>query len=107
MLRTPAGITLFDEVTGAPYCFKVVNGAQQTLAGTCADVASSGAVVNTEIGDTTPPTLTINGANPANVILNANYNDLGVIVTDNIDSNPRTFHHRQRIPPGVTRRSIN
>lgn len=39
------------------------------------------------LGDTQPPTLTLNGNNPATVDLNASYLDLGVTVTDNVDQN--------------------
>lgn len=38
-------------------------------------------------GDTVPPTLTILGNNPARIPLNTPYVDLGVVVSDNVNSN--------------------
>jgi len=37
--------------------------------------------------DTTPPTITLQGNNPATVSIGAEYHDLGVTITDNMDSN--------------------
>jgi len=37
--------------------------------------------------DTTPPTLTINGNNPAEIEIGVSYSDMGVVVTDNVDEN--------------------
>jgi len=61
----PAGITLYDEATGSPYCVKVVNGAMVSVAGECPST-SSGQVTATSttpeitpVGPTTPePTAT-------------------------------------------------
>jgi hypothetical protein len=36
--ETPSGITLYDEVTGAPYCLVMRGGVMTSLAGTCAEV---------------------------------------------------------------------
>jgi hypothetical protein len=33
--EAPAGITLYDKVTGAPYCFEIVNGSPVTTSGVC------------------------------------------------------------------------
>ena len=38
-------------------------------------------------GDTTPPTITLQGNNPASVAIGATYSDLGAIITDNVDQN--------------------
>ena len=43
--------------------------------------------VATSTPDTTPPTITISGANPAHVAVGAAYVDLGATVTDNVDQN--------------------
>ncbi|MBI4118367.1 MAG: DUF5011 domain-containing protein, partial [Parcubacteria group bacterium] len=40
-----------------------------------------------EAPDTTPPTVTIIGANPAEIEVNATYSDNGAAVSDNVDSN--------------------
>ncbi len=37
--------------------------------------------------DTTPPMVTVNGNNPAEITVGASYNDLGAAVTDNVDDN--------------------
>jgi hypothetical protein len=37
--------------------------------------------------DTTPPTITINGGNPAHISVGSSYADLGATVTDNVDKN--------------------
>jgi hypothetical protein len=37
----PSGITIYDEVTGEPYCMKMRNGALVSLAGSCADSAEA------------------------------------------------------------------
>ncbi|OGZ30660.1 MAG: hypothetical protein A3J00_00630 [Candidatus Niyogibacteria bacterium RIFCSPLOWO2_02_FULL_45_13] len=92
----PMGITLYDEDTGEPYCVKVKSGAMVSLAGAC-ELASAGSSTSdvTEVptsdvvplADTTPPMITIIGANPAEIEMGATYGDLGVTVSDNVDSN--------------------
>lgn len=47
--------------------------------------SSSGSVSTTP--DTTPPVITINGANPAQLHVGDTYSDLGATVTDNVDTN--------------------
>jgi len=37
--------------------------------------------------DTTPPTITLNGNNPAEIEIGSTYSDLGAIITDNVDDN--------------------
>ncbi|HYF10039.1 MAG TPA: immunoglobulin-like domain-containing protein [Candidatus Paceibacterota bacterium] len=37
--------------------------------------------------DTTPPTITLNGNNPATIEVGSSYVDLGAVVTDNVDQN--------------------
>jgi hypothetical protein len=87
----PAGITLYDEATGDPYCVKVVNGAVTTGAGKCSDVVDTTKINNTSTttpsGDTTAPTIQINGLNPADIEKGTAYGDLGATVTSAGDEN--------------------
>jgi hypothetical protein len=87
----PTGITLYDEVTGEPYCLSIKNGQTSSVAGVCG-ANNSGQPTNqleenNPPADTEPPVITINGNNPAQVELNSNYVDLGATVTDNVDQN--------------------
>jgi len=43
----PTGITLYDEVTGDPYCLKVVNGKIRTIVGECGEATEFEVVPNT------------------------------------------------------------
>ena len=82
----PAGITLYDEVTGDPYCVKMQNGALVSIAGECGD--SSQQSVFTSQGESNPsedsssPVITIIGNNPAEISIGSSYVDLGATVTD-------------------------
>jgi hypothetical protein len=75
----PSGITLYDEVTGDPYCLKMSNGAMVSTAGECSVVSQSGGG-NGE--DTSSPVITVVGNNPATITSGSSYNDLGATVTD-------------------------
>jgi len=79
----PSGITLYDEVTGEPYCLKIANGQTLTIQGTC--TVSSGASDSEE--DTEAPVITLNGNNPATIDVGTSYVDLGASVTDNKNNN--------------------
>lgn len=81
----PTGITLYDEVTGEPYCFKVREGQVATTLGVCSTVPTDEVMDND--ADTEPPILIIMGNNPAEINVGDTYNDLGVTVTDNINPN--------------------
>ncbi|HCB35199.1 MAG TPA: hypothetical protein DEP25_01005, partial [Candidatus Taylorbacteria bacterium] len=111
----PSGITLYDEVTKEPYCFKMSGGAATTTPGACTGSQASSAQSQADsnnpnsnggngnntspltppstkegVGtgaDTTAPTITINGNNPAEIEVRSSYADLGAIVTDNVDTN--------------------
>jgi hypothetical protein len=83
----PAGITLYDEETKEPYCFKMKGGMATTTPGICLEVGSTQSTNNTsEVGTTTSaiilPTITLMGNNPANVPLGASYVDLGATGVD-------------------------
>ncbi len=69
--QKPTGITLFDEVTGEPYCFKVANGVAATAAGECV------------IKDLTKQPATVPDPTPKEET-----NDSGVIITDVATSTP-------------------
>ncbi|GIW68656.1 MAG: hypothetical protein KatS3mg100_150 [Candidatus Parcubacteria bacterium] len=93
----PTGITLYDEVTGDPYCVRIRNGQLAPTPGACdAPQASSTDVTQpavptsddaAEPADTEPPTLTLIGNNPARVRVGDTYKDLGVLVDDNVSRN--------------------
>ncbi|GIW68367.1 MAG: hypothetical protein KatS3mg099_315 [Candidatus Parcubacteria bacterium] len=95
----PTGITLYDEVTGEPYCVRIRNGQLVPTPGVCdAPLASSNDTTQPPIPDggsggegepvdTEPPTLTLVGNNPARVRVGETYKDLGVVVDDNVSRN--------------------
>jgi hypothetical protein len=92
----PSGITLFDDVTGDPYCLKMHDGAMVSAAGACENMATStpegdggsgdGSGEEAPAGDTTSPVITVNGENPATIFYGATYSDMGASVRD-IDEN--------------------
>ena len=88
------GITLYDEVTGAPYCLSVSNGAPKTTAGECSAVEGasrsnddSSRNGNGNQADTEPPVITLSGNNPAKISKGTTYVDFGASVTDNVNNN--------------------
>lgn len=81
----PTGITLFDEVTGEPYCFKIREGQVATTLGVCSTVPTDEEM--DDDADTEAPIIVIMGNNPAQISIGETYNDLGVTVTDNINPN--------------------
>ncbi|QQG46363.1 MAG: DUF5011 domain-containing protein [Candidatus Niyogibacteria bacterium] len=88
----PTGITLYDEVTGEPYCLSIASGITKTIAGVCLGLTtpppSGGETDTTTVTtDTTPPTITVIGNNSAEIEIGSTYGDLGVTITDNVDSN--------------------
>ena len=82
----PTGITLYDEVTGDPYCLKMQNGVMVSLVGECTigETASTtpGGSGNATTTDTSLPVISIMGNNPAQITVGATYVDLGATVTD-------------------------
>ncbi|NTV44883.1 MAG: hypothetical protein HGA67_04340, partial [Candidatus Yonathbacteria bacterium] len=52
----PSGITLYDEVTGEPYCLKMVAGVMQSLQGTCEDLRNKSDVTVISPDSSTPVT---------------------------------------------------
>ncbi|MHB1316661.1 MAG: tail fiber domain-containing protein, partial [Minisyncoccota bacterium] len=83
----PSGITLYDEVTGEPYCLKMRNGAMVSLAGDCINTSGSTATSTpvTDIATTTDavaPVISLMGNNPAEIQVGTSYVDLGSTVTD-------------------------
>jgi hypothetical protein len=84
----PSGITLYDEDSGAPYCFKIKNGEATSTPGACAAASGSSDATSTEnTGNTEAPVITILGANPASIEVGATYVDLGATVSDNANNN--------------------
>ena len=83
----PSGITLYDEDTSEPYCLKIKSGQTVATPGECAaggaDGGEEGGVPD---ADTTPPEITIQGNNPAEVPIGVTYNDLGATAYDETDS---------------------
>jgi hypothetical protein len=98
--QAPGGITLYDTETGEPYCTKVTRGTLVTSPGRCALGALNpllqphGGSQDGEgivAGDTTmspgSPVITIQGNNPAVILVGSSYADLGALVTDDTDQN--------------------
>jgi hypothetical protein len=93
----PAGITLYDDVTKAPYCLTISNGAPKATAGECGTITggspSVGGIASTTEsvatstsanGDTTPPVITLIGNNPVEIAVGTSYVDPGATATDNL-----------------------
>ncbi|MBI2475918.1 MAG: DUF5011 domain-containing protein [Candidatus Taylorbacteria bacterium] len=87
-----SGITLYDTVTKAPYCLTIENGVTKSTAGECSGTAvpapsPATAVDRSDLSDTTPPVITITGANPAYLNIGQTYIDLGATVEDDVNHN--------------------
>ncbi len=93
-------MTLYDEITGSPYCLKVSNGAMVSAVGECSAAGfSSGTTTSQSISsvvssntatssaDTEPPVITLQGNATSTLNVGDSYVDLGATVTDNIDHN--------------------
>jgi len=80
-IEKPTGFTIYDKVTRDPMCIELVNGELIPIPGAC------GTQTVQQTTDTIPPVLTVIGNNPAEVSLGAEYSDLGVTVTDNVNEN--------------------
>ncbi len=60
------GITLYDEVTGEPYCLSVADGQPKSVAGECGSgVSSSGSTSNSTNSDTSIDDQGVSGSTPA------------------------------------------
>ncbi len=81
----PSGITLYDEVTGEPYCLKVANGAMVSAAGICGSQTATSTPPtsgNATTTDTIAPEISLMGNNPAVIQVGSSYVDLGATVMD-------------------------
>ena len=89
---TPSGITLFDEVTKQPYCFKMSGGVSTTTPGACLNSSFTKGGAGTPAEDLNPsaedghslyerengtPIITLMGNNPATIEIRSTYADLG------------------------------
>ncbi|HVZ24208.1 MAG TPA: immunoglobulin-like domain-containing protein, partial [Vicinamibacterales bacterium] len=88
----PGGITMYDADTKEPYCTQIVHGVLATAPGKCGEttgafVAAAGAAESAPPAPSGVPTITVQGNNPAQVAIGANYADLGVLVNDDKDQN--------------------
>ncbi|QQG42382.1 MAG: DUF5011 domain-containing protein [Candidatus Giovannonibacteria bacterium] len=83
----PQGFTIYDRATGGPVCVFSENGVLKSEAGACGAAGSSTSGVSSSTPDVIPPVITILGNNPATINVGASYADMGVTVTDNVDSN--------------------
>jgi len=72
----PAGITMYDRSTKEPYCLIIDDGEFVKEKGECSAVAT--ATVATAGG---LPSISINGNNPAEIVLNTPYIDLSAVIT--------------------------
>ena len=97
------GVTLYDEVTGEPYCISVASGIQKTTLGECIVVEivleTSSSISETKsssiseedgggeqiIIDTIPPVITLNGSSEMTLIVGDAYVEQGASAVDNKD----------------------
>ncbi len=86
----PTGITMYDTVSGQPYCFEMANGDATTTPGACIDIlppttattsTSSGQASSATSTSSGAPVLQISGNNPATINVGATYTDLGATIT--------------------------
>ncbi|MHB8648105.1 MAG: DUF5011 domain-containing protein, partial [Thermomicrobiales bacterium] len=81
----PTGITMYDKVTGAPYCFQIADGQSTTTPGVCPTVSTSGS--GSSSGNSAP-TCTLS-ASPTSVtpgdhvVLSWSFPDAGTFTIDN------------------------
>ena len=96
----PAGITMYDEETGVPYCVKIKNGVLVSVSGECDGAGASAESADSTQTDTdtdtdadttsatdtgadiTAPTITVIGSNPAQIEIGTSYADPGATVSD-------------------------
>ncbi|MBP9669330.1 MAG: DUF5011 domain-containing protein, partial [Candidatus Pacebacteria bacterium] len=84
--ENPGGITMYDAKTHEPYCTQIVGGRLKTIPGACGSVNPLADDVE-EVTASDAPQITINGNNPAEISVGAQYVDLGANVTDDVDTN--------------------
>ena len=95
----PTGITLYDQITGAPFCMKIVNGQPVTTAGDCSNLTASGgtpqnAVATPTTTDTTasstPATIdtTASGGTPPSAVATASTTPAIDTTTNTASSTP-------------------
>lgn len=87
-----SGVTFYDKVTKAPYCFSIENGAPTTTPGVCtlsteilnpfaaSTMATSTSTVSGTVISSVPLTLTLNGATPTRLMVGETYVELGAVV---------------------------
>ena len=89
----PNGITLYDDVSGEPYCLKIHDGEAATTPGECAnaEVESSDpeAIISEDVesADTESPSIHFNGSSVIEVEKGSLWADPGATVTDNVNDN--------------------
>ncbi|MBI2474129.1 MAG: tail fiber domain-containing protein, partial [Candidatus Taylorbacteria bacterium] len=99
------GITLFDEVSGEPYCLSIAAGVAKSTAGACGaattiiDTSSNTSTTTSNTStttdpdlilppaDTETPMLDLNGENPATINKGTSYSDLGARIVNEQDNN--------------------
>jgi len=93
------GITLYDEITGEPYCLSIADGATKTTAGECViiessapqnppdkgDTGGSGNSGDSSSSDTTPPVIILNGENAISLDIDSPYTEEGAVALDEVD----------------------
>jgi hypothetical protein len=93
--ENPAGITVYDQSTGEPFCLVVKNGKPESIPGACGPATaspSSGATPPSgtstpATGDTEPPVIQLIGESSVSLNIGDSYVDPGATVTDNVNSN--------------------
>jgi hypothetical protein len=91
------GVTLYDEITGDPYCLSIANGVSKTTPGKCqvfgADPnalppqggGNGGGGNGGQGGDVTPPAITLNGLGTIHIVVGETYNEEGATAADDVD----------------------
>jgi len=92
------GITLYDEITGEPYCLSVANGENKTTPGECLVITPAASIeainpdttttttTNTETNtDTVPPVIVLNGESNLSLSVGTTYSEEGATATDDKD----------------------
>jgi len=64
----PTGITLYDQITGAPFCMKIVNGQPVSTAGDCSNPPSSTPAPSATLTTSTTTPITTASSTPSTIV---------------------------------------
>ncbi|VAW32419.1 hypothetical protein MNBD_CPR01-90, partial [hydrothermal vent metagenome] len=85
----PAGITLYDTVTGKPYCLSIANGVSTSVPGVCKEIKVSGSEFASSTGNTSTTTagnggvltLKLKGETLTKLLIGSKYTEEGATVS--------------------------